>query len=145
MITKKCSHHYSFTCLKLDLSKLLDKLVSTKSFQIFPGISLVHTENNATSNRSDNNMPVNVAVSLVRSNNNSSELNSYLLQKIGNYVGSLSVRVNLLDNPVVQNLKNVGYGFLHNFFHPIEETGNYEIKPSYSSIMKIMSTEQFAR
>ncbi len=70
-------------------------------------------------------MPVEVAVSLVRSGNNSNELNTYLLQKIGNYFGSLSVRVNLLDNPIVQNLKHVTYNTFHDFFHPIEETGEY--------------------
>lgn len=121
VISTKCSHQYSLTCLKIDLGKLLDKLVTTKSFQILPGISLVNTENNIK-NRTE--MPVEVAVSIVRSSNNSNELNSYLLEKVASYVGSLSVRVNLLDNPIIRNLKDVTYGTFHSFFNPIEESGD---------------------
>lgn len=113
-------HQYSITCLKLDIGKLIDKLFTTRSFQILPGISLVNTEN-ITQNRTD--MPVEVAVSLVRANNNNNELNSYLMQKISKYVGSLSVRVNLIDNPILENLKDITYVTFNDFFYPMEETG----------------------
>lgn len=107
--------------MKLDIGKLIDKLVTTRSFQIVPGISLVNTEN-IIQNKTD--MPVEVAVSLVRANNNNNnELNSYLMQKINKYVGSLSVRVNLIDNPILENLKDITYVAFNDFFYPIEETG----------------------
>lgn len=99
--------------------------MTTKSLQILPGISLVNTENN-TDNRTE--MPVEVAVSIVRSSNNSNELNSYLLEKVASYIGSLSVRVNLLDNPIIRNLRDVTYGTFHSFFNPMEETGDYADK-----------------
>lgn len=121
MITETCTHQYSITCLKIDISKLLDKLEAAKSFQIFPGISLISPEN-STSNSTD--FPMDVAVSLVRSGNNSNELNSYLKQKVGNYLGSLTVRVNLLDNPIVHNLKQLTYDALGYVFHPVEATGD---------------------
>jgi hypothetical protein len=118
---RKCSDDYSITCLKIDLNGLIDKLATTKDFQILPGISLINSYN-STTNETD--LPAEVAVSLVRSTNNTA-FNSYLLEKIGNYVGSLSVRVNLLENPLIQNLKDYGYKTLTDFFHPIEETGKH--------------------
>lgn len=121
VIAEKCTNQYSITCLKIDISKLLDKLETAKSFQIFPGVSLISSEN-STQNSTD--FPMDVAISLVRSGNSSNELNSYLKQKVGNYLGSLTVRVNLLDNPIVHNLKQLTYETLGYVFHPVQESGN---------------------
>lgn len=99
--------------------------MTTKSFQILPGISLVNTEN-IINDRTE--MPVEVAVSIVRSSNNTSELNSYLMEKVANYVGSLSIRVNLLDNPIIRNLKDITSGTFQSFFNPIEESGDDSYK-----------------
>lgn len=119
-MSRKCSDQYSITCLKVEFNTFIDKLMTTRNFQILPGISLISSLN-STANKTD--MPAEVAFSLVSSNN--TKLNSYLLQKLNKYFDSLSVRVNLLENPLIQNLKDYSYKTFIEFFNPIEETGNY--------------------
>ncbi|XP_050534135.1 uncharacterized protein LOC126901594 [Daktulosphaira vitifoliae] len=117
VVTKKCSHHYSMTCLKLDLVRLVDRLGTKKVFQLFPGISIVRSTNDNETN--DNHqkyqhIPLDIVRSLVKNNDSNELLDGFLVEKIDEYLNSLSFSVKLVDSTLVDNIRKMSSRMLIN-------------------------------
>lgn len=116
----------------MDVAKFVNRLGSRTHYQLLPGISLIRSSTNTNSDQlSDDDMPTEVAMSVVRNNENSSfnELDDYLYTKMDAYLNSLSVKVNLLQNPLVNGLKTFGGKLIWNLLVPSSSasTGDFYI------------------
>lgn len=138
-------HRYTMTCLKLDLVRFIDRLGTTRAYQLVPGISLVRSvdgNHTATGNHNQqqqqqqqpgNSIPAAVVRSLVRSNESADELNGYLMEKVDAYLNSLSISVKLIDTSVVENVRKMGSKMLSSILPTnLLTTGNFY----YSNITK---------
>lgn len=142
MLTKKCLHQYTVTCLKLDLIRLVDRLGTARAYQLVPGVSLVRaTDGNQTATTGNNRnhqqqqqhhhhyrgsgLPPDVVRSLVRGNDSADELDGYLMEKVGAYLNSLSISVKLVDSSVVENVRKLSSQMFVNMLPTdLLETGN---------------------
>ncbi|XP_044755173.1 uncharacterized protein LOC123314119 [Coccinella septempunctata] len=90
-LSRDCGNSYSMTCLKLDVVSFVDKLNEEEQFSVFPGISLVKENSTAQANTAD------MVSELAREFPNDAEarLDAFLLRKIGGYLSSHSIRLNL--------------------------------------------------
>lgn len=116
VLTKKCLHRYTMTCLKLDLIRLIDRMGMARAYQLVPGVSLVRAAdggNNQTSavvnggTGGGNGVPADVVKSLVRGNDSTNELDGYLMERVDAYLGSLSISVKLVDTAAVENVRKL--------------------------------------
>lgn len=89
-LSRDCGNSYSMTCLKLDIVSFVDKLNEEEQFSVFPGISLVK-ENSTQANTAD------MVSELAREFPTDAEarLDAFLFKKIGGYLNSHSIRLNL--------------------------------------------------
>ncbi|KAG8328195.1 hypothetical protein J6590_000852 [Homalodisca vitripennis] len=102
MLLKRCSHHYSVACLKLDLARMVDRLSgSPASFQLLPGVSL--TSHNITPSA---DLSAELAQALARDNSHNS-LDDFLLSKVNHYIGSLTLSVKLAEPAALFSSKGI--------------------------------------
>lgn len=136
---KKCQHRYTTTCLKIDLVRLIDRLGTARAYQLVSGVSLVRvTDGNQTITGGNNHnqqqqqhqgggigIPPNVVRSLVRGNESAEELDGYLMEKVDEYLSSLSISVKLVDSSVVENVRKLSSQMLVRILPTdLLETGN---------------------
>lgn len=135
VLTKKCLHRYTMTCLKLDLVRLIDRLGTARAYQLVPGVSLIraaaaaadgnHNHQQQQQQNRGNSIPVDVVRSLVRGNESAEELDGYLMEKVDAYLNSLSISVKLVDSAVVENVRKLSSQMLVNILpNGLLETGN---------------------
>lgn len=92
MLTKRCAHHYTMPCMKLDLARIMDRIAgSPSSYQLLPGVSL--SSRNSTPSE---DLPAELAQALAR-DRSSSSLDDFLLDKVGRYLSSLTLSVRLAE------------------------------------------------
>ncbi|XP_045474163.1 uncharacterized protein LOC123680361 [Harmonia axyridis] len=90
-LSRDCGNAYSMTCLKLDIVSFVDKLNEEEQFSVFPGISLV--KENSTSQPDTANMVSELAREFPT--DAEARLDAFLMRKIGGYLSSHSIRLNL--------------------------------------------------
>lgn len=95
---KKCSNSSYTICAKLALVHVIEKLDSSESYILLPGISLLkkHDENSASSYED-----------IVIRHDFSDALDKYLLQKVRKYLGSLTLSVKLLDKNTIDDMRAI--------------------------------------
>lgn len=141
VLMKKCLHHYTMTCVKLDLVRLIDRLGTARAYQLVQGISLVRAVaaspsdgNQTTANghhdhsqhHQNHGIPPEVVRSLVRGNESNDDLDGYLMEKVDAYLGSLSISVKLVDSSVVDHIRKLSSQMLANVLPTdLLETGNF--------------------
>lgn len=95
---RKCSNSSYITCVKLVLVHVVEKLDSSESYNLLPGISLKRYDNAGISNLDE------IAVR----NDFNVALDEYLLAKIRRYLGSLTLSVKLLDKNTIDDVRSFG-------------------------------------
>lgn len=146
VLVKKCLHQYTMTCLKLDIVGLVDRLGTSRTYQLVPGIFLVRAvdgnnqttttghQNHHHNQNIGNGIPPDVVRSLVRGNESVEELDGYLMEKVDGYLNSLSISVKLVDSAVVENVRKLSSHMLVNILPTglLETTGKYHNNHSYT-------------
>ncbi|VVC33469.1 Protein of unknown function DUF1676 [Cinara cedri] len=138
VLTKKCLHRYTMTCMKLDLIRLIDRLGTARAYQLVPGVSLVRAPDGGINQTSatdtggnhsgGNGIPADVVRSLVRGNESADELDGYLMERVDAYLGSLSISVKLVDTAAVENVRKLSSQMLVKILPTdLLETGNDRI------------------
>lgn len=107
IMAEQCTRRYSLMCLKLDAIKLVDRLGHSPGYQLLPGVSLVHVNDDADQQR----LPQQVIASLVEGNVTS--LDTFLVRRIQNFVDSLTLSVKVLDSGTVVRAKDLGENILY--------------------------------
>ena len=95
---KKCSNSSYLICAKLALVHVIEKLDSSESYILLPGISLLK--------KTDGSLESHVEDITVKHDFNDA-LDKYLLKKIRKYLGSLTLSVKLLDKNTIDDMRAI--------------------------------------
>ncbi len=96
---KKCSNNSYVTCAKLALVHVIEKLDSSESYILLPGISLQRKD--------EDGIGSNVNEIVVKHDFNEA-LDRYLIDKIKKYFESLTLSVKLLDKNTIEDMRTWG-------------------------------------
>ncbi|KAJ9577087.1 hypothetical protein L9F63_006367 [Diploptera punctata] len=122
VLSKTCSHRYTFTCLKLDVVSLVDKLSEADKYQLMPGVAVIK-DNSSENDESSRKFPGDLVASLAKDypNDIDARLDAFLLRRIGKYLNSHTLTFKLIDDEsyakalqfekeAVEQVENSDYG-----------------------------------
>ena len=95
---KKCSNSSYIICAKLALVHVIEKLDSSESYILLPGITLLK--------KSDGNSESHFEDIIIKHDFNDA-VDKYLLKKIRKYLGSLTLSVKLLDKNTIDDMRAI--------------------------------------
>ena len=98
MMWKKCSNSSYIICAKLALVHVIEKLDSSESYVLLPGISLLKKRDGHTEPHIED-------IAIKHDLNDA--LDKYLLKKIRKYLGSLTLSVKLLDKNTIDDMSAI--------------------------------------
>ncbi|KAL5284821.1 hypothetical protein ACFFRR_006874 [Megaselia abdita] len=105
---EKCSKGFSFTCMKADLVKFLDKIEDKKDIELFGGLSLGKDEGAVDVKNSE------IITEISRSfpKDPAQRLNAYISTRISNFLQSRHLRLKFLNNEEMTETGRKGGGKL---------------------------------
>ncbi|CAG9817460.1 unnamed protein product [Phaedon cochleariae] len=107
-LARDCASTYSSTCLKLDIVSWVDKLNEQDSYSVLPGVSVIRENTSARANTAE------MVAELARDfpNDPDARLDAFLMKKVTSYLGSHSLRLDLLNKNTVETARKKGGGGL---------------------------------
>lgn len=125
MMWKKCANKGYMTCMKLAMVQMVDRMDQGKgevNFQILPGITIIHSSDTNPAATQD---ILTRNTEAINKNNISEVLDQYLMGKVASYLENLSVKVKILDDNVVSDIKNVASNDVQEVSEGDVATGNF--------------------
>jgi Protein of unknown function (DUF1676). len=99
VLSKSCSNRYTFTCLKLDVVSLVDKLSETEKYQLMPGVTVIK-DNSSDNEEASRKFSGELVASLAKDypNDIDARLDAFLLRRVGHYLNSHTLAFKLIDD-----------------------------------------------
>ncbi|XP_022918448.1 uncharacterized protein [Onthophagus taurus] len=103
-LDKECASSYSITCFKLDVVNWVEKLNNQEDLNVLPGVSLVRES------RAKANEEIVAEVAREFPNDPDARLDAFLMNKVSNYLGTHSIKLNLFDPNTARKGDGIGGG-----------------------------------
>nr|CAD7414086.1 unnamed protein product [Timema poppensis] len=110
VMSKGCSHMYSWTCLKLDVVSLVDRLSESDKYQVLPGVVVVRDNSTGAGGEALRKFPVDLVASLAKDfpNDVDARVDAFLVRRVGHYLDTHAVNVKLFDPDVLTSWGIIG-------------------------------------
>nr|CAD7267138.1 unnamed protein product [Timema shepardi] len=120
VMSKGCSHMYSWTCLKLDVVSLVDRLSESDKYQVLPGVVVVRDNSTGAGGEALRKFPVDLVASLAKDfpNDVDARVDAFLVRRVGHYLDTHAVNVKLFDPDVLTSWGIIG--------NQVSETSNLQ-------------------